>query len=82
MVSLVGYLSPKISLTDFIGFKNSNYNFELSPKVEHLEEVLIINKEPVYHNHSIQLTTGNRKQTFPTSTPFGYETATLIENPK
>ena len=33
VLSLIGYLSQHISLADFIGSKNSNYNFELSPKI-------------------------------------------------
>ena len=82
VVSLIGYHPQKISLADFIGSKNLNYNFELSPKTEQLEEVFILNKAKTYYNHSIKLTTGNRNQVFPATIPFGYETATLIENPK
>lgn len=82
IVSLLGYHHKKLSASHFIDKKDNHFNFKLIPKEEALDEVLIVEKSKRYSNNKIQLTTGNRKQTYPSSVPYGSETAILIENPK
>ena len=57
-------------------------NIQLLPKVETLNDVLVLSKTKQYNKHKTNLSTSKRKQVFPTSIPFGYEIATLIEKPK
>ncbi|GAA4245065.1 carboxypeptidase-like regulatory domain-containing protein [Winogradskyella damuponensis] len=82
VVSLIGYESKKISLSRFIKPNEYTLNFQLVPKVESLDEILIVSKIKTYSNNKTQFSSGNRKQVFPVSVPFGYETAILIDNPK
>ena len=82
VVSLIGYHHQRIALRHFLDTIEHKLNFQLLPKIESLVEVLILSKTKIYSNHKITLSTGNRKQVFPTSAPFGYETATLIKNQK
>ncbi|WP_179319678.1 carboxypeptidase-like regulatory domain-containing protein [Winogradskyella helgolandensis] len=82
VVSLIGFQQQRIALS---GYNNTNdyvLNISLLPKIEALTEVLILSSTKEYEKQRTSLSTGKRKQVFPTSIPFGHETATLIENTK
>lgn len=82
VVSLVGYYTKKMALLNYINESTYNLNFQMLPKIESLDEVLLDNKAKKYSNYKIKLSTGNRKQVFPSSVTYGSETAVLIENQK
>ncbi|MBU2927217.1 carboxypeptidase-like regulatory domain-containing protein [Winogradskyella psychrotolerans] len=82
VVSLIGFQEQRISLSDYNNTNNYVLNISLLPKLEALTEVLILSNTKVYEKQKTRLSTSKRKQVFPTSIPFGYETATLIENTK
>ncbi|WP_405570682.1 carboxypeptidase-like regulatory domain-containing protein [Winogradskyella sp. Asnod2-B02-A] len=82
IISLIGYYNKKIAVTHILDRTQEDLNIQMLPKVESLDEVLINNTQRTFRNNKIKLSTGNRKQVFPSSVPFGYETATLMENPK
>ncbi|MFK7833359.1 MAG: carboxypeptidase-like regulatory domain-containing protein [Winogradskyella sp.] len=82
IVSLIGYDHKKIALSQFIDSVTPTYNFQLVPKTELLDEILIVSKTKNYSNSQEKLATGNRKTTFPSSSTFSKEIVTLIENPK
>ncbi|WP_179352266.1 carboxypeptidase-like regulatory domain-containing protein [Winogradskyella vidalii] len=82
IISLIGYKNKAIPMSQFKEEKTYQLNFQLIPKTEHLKEVLILDKKKRYSHNKIQLSTGSRKQTYPSSLPYGSETASFIENPK
>ncbi|NRD20285.1 carboxypeptidase-like regulatory domain-containing protein [Winogradskyella eckloniae] len=82
VISLIGYQNQYIPLLRLLESKKDSLNFKMVSLPESLNEVLLQSKKLKYNNNTINLTTGNRKQTFPTSVTYGSETATLIENPK
>ena len=82
VISIIGYNNKKIAVTHILDRTEEDLNFQMLPKFETLDEVLIHNTSKTYRNNKIKLSSGNRKLIFPFSVPFGYETATLIENPK
>jgi len=60
VASLIGYESKKISLSRFIKPNENTLNFQLVPKVESLDEILIVSKIKTYSNNKTQLSPGNR----------------------
>ena len=82
VVSLIGYETQKIPISRFNDGNDHRFNFQLVHKTEALEEILILSKTKTYGNNKVELSTGNRKRVFPSSATYGYEIATLIDNPK
>tara|TARA_R110002049_G_scaffold90086_1_gene226099 strand:- start:6596 stop:7498 length:903 start_codon:yes stop_codon:yes gene_type:complete len=82
IVSLIGYRKQKIALSRFFEKKEYQFNFQLIPKIESLNEIFILSKPKKYSTNKIQISTGNRNQTFPSSVPYGSEIAVFIENSK
>ncbi len=82
VVSLIGYKSKNIALLNYLENKEHTLNIQLIPKIELLNEVVVLSKNKKYSTKNYNIKTGNRKTMFPLSVPFGYETATLIENKK
>lgn len=79
IVSLIGYQKQEVALSRFIEEKEYIINFQLIPKIESLNEILILSKSKKYSNTKIQLSTGNRNLTFPSSVPYGSEVAIFIK---
>ncbi|WP_299101757.1 carboxypeptidase-like regulatory domain-containing protein [uncultured Winogradskyella sp.] len=82
VVSLIGYKKLKIAVLQFLNSDNNTLNFKMRTIHEALDEVFIKSEAIKYNKNTIKLKTGNRKQTFPTSSTYGSETAILIENSK
>lgn len=82
VVSLIGYKNKNIPLINYLDNKEYLLDIQLNPKLELLNEVIVFSKKQKYTTSNSNLKTGNRKKIFPISIPFGYETATLIENKK
>ena len=82
IVSMIGYQKQKLALSHLTEEKENTINFQLIPKIESLDKILILSKVKKYKKNKIQLSTGNRNLTFPVSIPYGYEVAVFIENSK
>ncbi|WP_080319096.1 carboxypeptidase-like regulatory domain-containing protein [Croceivirga radicis] len=80
LISLIGYQTKTIALASYIAHKESILNVALTPKIEALNEVIVFDGKEQYETKALNFKTGKRKTLLPISVPFGYETATFIEN--
>ena len=59
-VSLIGYHYKKIALFQFIDTTEPKYNFQLIPKTEALNEILLVDNSKEYSGNTVKLLTGNQ----------------------
>ncbi|MFD1015690.1 carboxypeptidase-like regulatory domain-containing protein [Winogradskyella rapida] len=81
IISFIGFEKKAINLNKYKDERVYNLNIALSPKKEELNEVIISSKEIEYELFSNNVGT-NRKGSFISSVPFGYEVCLFINNDK
>ncbi len=80
VISFIGYQPQTIAVSDAL--QQTELLVKLQPEASVLDEVVVTNSAIAYSAGTENLGVHHKRTAYPMSVPFGYEVATLIDNPQ